>query len=250
VTGTLHAAGTLARRNVLLLANPRFLSVVFVVPLVFFVGFAAVLHKLLNPLVDFAMFFPPAIVVQVAMDSAITTAFFLAGDRRDGIVARLRSMPISSLAFPLARLGVDASRFAVSATVVVCAGLVVGFRFEGGVLRTLGFAAIAVWFTLALSALTSAIGLRSDDPETVSSNLYLPYLPLLTLSTAFVPISAFPRAVEPVVRNSPVSAVVQALRGFSAGDITGVTLGRAVGWLALLSVVGGVAVVRAFRRAP
>ena len=61
----------------------------------------------------------------------------------------------------------------------------IGFRFEGGALATLGFAAIAIWFTLVLSALTSAIGLRSDNPETVSSNLYLPYLPLLTLSTAF-----------------------------------------------------------------
>ena len=94
MTGTLHAAATLARRNVLLLANPRFLSVIFVVPPVFFAGFAAVLHK---PVVNFGMFFPSAIVVQVAMDSAISTAFFLAGDCRDGIVARLRSMPISRL---------------------------------------------------------------------------------------------------------------------------------------------------------
>ena len=147
MTGTLHAAATLARRNVLLLANPRFLSVTFVVPLVFFAGFAAVLHKLLQPVVDFGMFFPPAIVVPVAMDSAISTAFFLAGDCRDGIVARLRSMPISALAFPMARLGVDATRFAVSATVVLCCGLVIGFRFEGGALATLGFAAIAIWFT-------------------------------------------------------------------------------------------------------
>ena len=108
MTGTLHAAATLARRNVLLLANPRFLSVNLLVPLVFFAGFAAVLHRLLQPVVDFGKL-PLAIVVQVAMDSAISTAFFLAGDCRDGIVARLRSMPISALAFPMARLTVDAT---------------------------------------------------------------------------------------------------------------------------------------------
>jgi ABC-2 type transport system permease protein len=249
VSGTPRAAGTLARRNVLLLANPRSVSMTFVLPLVFFVGFAAVLHKLLQPVVNFGMFFPPAIVVQVAMDSAISTAFFLAGDHRDGIVARLRSMPISAVAFPAARLGVDATRFAVSAAVVLCAGLVIGFRFEGGALATLGFAAIAIWFALALSALTSAVGLRSDNPETVVSNLYLPYLPLLTLSTAFVPISAFPAAAAPIVRNSPVSAEVEALRALSAGDMTGATLGRAIGWLAMLSLVGAVVVVTAFRRA-
>jgi ABC-2 type transport system permease protein len=248
VTDTLHAARTLARRNVLLLANPRFVSMTFVVPLVFFAGFAAVLHRLTQPVVNFGMFFPPAIVVQIAMDSAISTAFFLAGDCRDGIVTRLRSMPISALAFPMARLGVDAARFAVSATVVLCAGVVIGFRFEGGAPAALGFAALAIWFALALSALTSGIGLRSDDPETVSSNLYLPYLPLLTLSTAFVPISAFPGAAAPIVRNSPVSAEVEALRGLSAGDLTGATLGRAIGWLAVLSVVGAVAVVTAYRR--
>lgn len=249
MTGTLRAAGTLARRNVLLLANPRFVSVTFVVPLVFFAGFAAVLHKLLQPVVNFGMFFPPAIVVQVAMDSAISTAFFLAGDCQDGIVTRLRSMPVSALAFPMARLGVDVTRFAVSATVVLCAGLVIGFRFEGGALATLGFAAIAIWFALALSALTSAIGLRSDDPETVSSNLYLPYLPLLALSTAFVPISGFPSAAAPIVRNSPVSAEVEALRSLSTGDLAGPTLGRAIGWLTILSVAGVLAVVTAYRRA-
>ena len=100
-----------------------------------------------------------------------------------------------------------------------------------------------------LSALTLAISLRSDNPETISSNLYPPYLPLLTLSTAFVPISAFPAAAAPIVRNSPMSAEVEALRSLSAGGISGTMLGLAIGWLTLLSVAGAVAVGTAFRRA-
>jgi len=243
------AVGTLSRRNVALMANPRFFTAVLVVPLVYFLGFAAVLHKLLLGRVDFAMFFPPAIVVQVAMDAGITTAFFLAADRRDGVVDRLRSMPLPAAAFPAARLAVDALRFLASALVVVTAGTVIGFRFHGSPGDTALFWLVGLWFAIALSAITSAAGLRSVDPETVSSNLYLPYLPLLTLSTAFVPLAAFPGWMQPVAHWAPVSCIVDALRALAAGHVAAPVLGRAGAWLIGLSVIGALAATGSFRSA-
>lgn len=243
-----HDLRILCERTLRGVTTPRSFSTMVVTPLAFFVAFHAVTNKLLaNARIDAAQFLPPAIVVQAAMMGAITTAFFVTTDRRTGVLSRFQSMPISAGAVPCARLLADAVRAAVSVVVTVAAGHVAGFRFHsvGG---ALAFTALAVLFAVALSAGTATIGLRFDNPETVSSMLFLPYLPLLTLSTAFVPSNAFPGWLQPVVELSPVTVVIDALRSLANGGSAASDVVAASAWITVMLVAFGRSAQRAFRR--
>lgn len=221
-----------------------------VFPVIFVFGFLLLFGRLLGQQgVDYAQFLPPAIVVQWMFTVANSAAPMLAADRRDGILARYRSMPVHRGALLVGRFLADTVWALVAVTVILLCGFVAGFRFEGGAAGALGFVALAVLFGLVLTAGTSAVGLSSRDPESVSATLNLVYLPLLMLSTAFVPAEAFPDWLEPVIAASPVSVVIDALRALSTGVDTARAVPPALVWTAALGAVFSWAAVRSFRKA-
>ncbi|WP_101789805.1 ABC transporter permease [Nonomuraea indica] len=240
----------LARRNVRLSSVADTVSTMVVFPVIFVFGFLAIFGRLLAARgVDYAQFLPPAIVVQWMFSVAISAAFFFAADRRTGMLARYRAMAINRGAVVVGRMAADSLRALLAIVVILAAGHVAGFRFQAGPLAALAFVALAVGFALTLSAGTSAVGLASRDPEAVSSTLHTVYLPLLMVSSAFVPADAFPAWIEPFVRAQPVTAVIDALRALADGGPTAGPVTRAVLWMAGLLALFSLAAVRAFRRA-
>jgi ABC-2 type transport system permease protein len=249
MTAFAHDVWVLAGRAWRLTRTGPALAATLLTPLVFLVGFLVVFSRLLAGYgVDYAQYLPPAVVVQAMMLTAISTASAVGEDRTSGILARLRTLPLRAPAVPVARLAIEGVRALVSTAAVVAVGYVAGFRLHG-VLDGIGFVALALGFALALCFGTAALALVVATPEAMYPLLYLPYLPLLTLSTAFAPADAFPGWLAPVVRVSPVSAVVDALRALAAGHPAPVTLAAAVAWTVGLGAVLGVAAARAFRRA-
>lgn len=236
----------LAGRNVRRLRTPGTVFGTVVIPLVFFVGFSAVLGRLLGARgIDSAAYLTPAIVVQAGMFTAMSAGFALSADVAGRVATRYRSMSVGWGAVLAGRLGADAVRVVVSLAVVVAAGSVVGFRFTGGLLGALGFVLLALAFTLCLATGAAALGAGSEDPESVNAVLQIPYLPLIMLSSGFVPADAFPGWLEPVVAWSPVSLVVDALRGLAGGGDA--PLLGALAWIAGLWVVFLVLFRRAMR---
>ncbi|SDL61017.1 ABC transporter permease [Nonomuraea jiangxiensis] len=240
----------LAGRNIRLTSAADTVSTMVVFPVIFVFGFLALFGNLLRTHgVDYAQFLPPAIVVQWMFSVAIGAAFAFAADRRSGMLARYRSLAISRGAVVVGRMAADSLRALLAIAVIVATGYVAGFRFQAGPLAALGFVALAVAFALAVSAGTSALGLVSRDPETVSATLHVLYLPPLMVSSAFVPADAFPAWIEPFVRHQPVTAVLDALRALAEGGPTAGPVLKAVVWLAGLLAVFSIAAVQAFRRA-
>ncbi|MEO3809919.1 ABC transporter permease [Sphaerisporangium sp. B11E5] len=246
----LRQSALLAGRNLrVALSVPTVVGMV-VSPLLFYFGFLAVFRKMFQAHgIDFGQYLPPAIVVMWATFTAVSAAVLLSRDRRGGMVARLRSMPVHGGAVVTARLASDGVRALISVCAVVAAAHLTGFRFATGPLGAVAFVLLALAFLLVLALGTGAAGLASSQPETVGSTLHMPAMPLLMLSTAFAPASSFPAWVRPVVELSPVSAVVDALRAVADGTgVAGAVL-RACVWLAVLLVVFSRAATRAYRRA-
>ncbi len=249
--GNLLAQGTAtAGRNIRARADAGTLVTLGVFPAVFVFGFLLLFGRLLGEQgVDYAQFLPPAIIVQWMFSVANSAAPMLAADRRDGLIARYRSMPVNRGALLVGRLLADTVWALVSVAVILLCGFVAGFRFGGGAAAALGFVALAVLFGLVLTAGTSAVGLASRDPESVSATLNLVYLPLLMMSTAFVPAEAFPDWLEPVIAASPVSVVIDALRALATGEDVAGAVAPALVWTAALGAVFSWAAVRSFRKA-
>lgn len=246
-TGT----GPLLRRNlVLYLRSPASIAGALVFPCVFFLGFFGVLSEVMDAQgIDYAQYLPPAVVVQALFFTAMSSAFYLADERTSGMLARLKALPIGRLAPVGARVGADGCRAVASIVVLLVLGTLVGFRFEAGVAAAIGFVALALLFELAVSAGCAVVGLRVSSAAAAASLLTLPYLPLLMLSSAFVPVRAFPGWLQPVVEHSPVTATVDALRALAEGGPTAEPLRDALLWLGALLAVFGVLAAHAFRDA-
>lgn len=241
-------SAALAARNVANAADGGAIVTLIVFPPIFVFGFLALFGRIFDRQgIDYAQFLPPAIVVQWMFSVAISAAFAFAADRRDGLVARCRAMPIHRRAMLTARLAAETVRALVALAVILVCAYVAGFRLQGGVAQSAGFVVLAVAFGLVLSVGTSALGLASTDPEATASTLHSAYIPLLMVSTAFVPASGFPDWIEWFVRVQPVSQVIDALRDLAAGAATAAGLWPAAAWLLGLLAVFAWAADRAER---
>lgn len=244
-------AGTVALtgRNVLRMRrNPATVTGAIVFPLLFLGLFHTVLDRTMSAMgFDYAQYLPPAVVAQAMFFAAMSSAFFLTDDRASGLFGRYRSLPIGRASPLVARAAADLTRASVSLVVVLIASFGIGFRFEAGPLAAVGFVVVALGFALVLILGCGLVGLHARDGAAAVAAVQMPYLPLLMLSSAFVPVSSFPDWMEPVVRNSPVSAVVDALRVLGGGGPTGSKVLVATVWcvgLAALFVVLGARRVR------
>ncbi|MFB7241904.1 ABC transporter permease [Streptomyces populi] len=212
---------------------------------VFYCTFAGMLD---DQGIGFGRFVTPTVLVQALMFVAIGSATELAADRSSGVFSRLLTSPVDMRAMGLAHLAVVALQGLLSSVAIVLAGHLAGFRFDHGAFAALGFFALAVAFTVALSLATATIALRLRNLEALSAVLHLPYLPLLVLSTGFVEADLFSGWLRPVVAASPVSGVIDALRALSTAELTwGATL-PGLAWLVGLLAVFSWTTTAAFRK--
>lgn len=239
----------LTGRNVTRLRrNPASLVSAIVIPVVFFLGFYCVLDQLLATVgLDFATYATPTILVQAMFFAALSSGVFLAQDVTGGMLQRARSLPIARSAPILGRLGADLVRGVISLTVLLVVAAAFGFRFRAGAAAAVAFVGLALLFLAALVAGCGAVALSARSPEAAVQTLFLPYLPLLMLSTGFVPAEQFPGWLQAFVRYQPVSETVEGLRALSAGGPTAGPVLVALLWLLGLLAGFTVLAARAYR---
>src|SRR5437867_7218675 len=140
VGSTVRNTLTIARRNLLhIKSDPEQLVGMTIQPLMFLVLFVYVFggaiagssHKYLQ----FAL---PGILVQGIAFTGFQTALGLNVDFQRGLIDRFRSLPISRAAVVGGRIGADAVRVVWGVVIIVGFGVVLGFRFHGGVAGALG----------------------------------------------------------------------------------------------------------------
>ena len=166
----------------------------------------------------------PATVLALAVWStsftslAITTGF----ERRYGVLERLA-------ATPLTRLDLLAGKALATAAVAVGQGvllagiaLALGWRPAGGLAATLTtvVTALLAGFVFANLALSLAGSLKAEVTLAVANLIYL----VGALAGLVLPASAYPPPVQPLVAALPTSALGEALRGWSLGQIVAVPL--------------------------
>ncbi|MFI6482111.1 ABC transporter permease [Nonomuraea sp. NPDC050663] len=241
-----RTVGVLLGRDLRTSMSRRAIERLVVSPMIFFVGFHVIMDKLMAQRgVDFAQYLPPGIVVQSMAFGGISTAFLVAADRRSGMLDRCRTLAVHASSLVVSRLAADAVRGLIPVAVIIVAGYVTGFRFPGFP-HALAFVVLAIAFGLVVCAGAAAIGYGSTQPEAIGGMVFLPMLPLINISTVFVPAPVFPDWLEPWVLANPLSAVADALRALSGGAPA--PLWPALAWIAGLGTVFGYGAARAFRK--
>ena len=177
----------------------------------------------------------PGLIVLCAGFGAGTTAVAVATDMSNGIVDRIRSMPVFGSSLLVGHVVASLARNLVATTLVIGVGLLIGWRPTASALDWLAAAGMILLFITAISWLAAAVGLLARTAEAADAfTMVLMFVPYV--STAFVPAGTMPTALADFARYQPFTPIIETMRGLWMGSTsTGAPLaGEALLAVALL----------------
>jgi ABC-2 type transport system permease protein/oleandomycin transport system permease protein len=185
--------------------------------------------------VDYIQFLVPGVLVITALNGAQQTGNSLAVDLSEGVVDRLRSLPMSQGAVLAGRTIADGLRNTVTVLAVAAVGYLLGFRFAD-FQAALWAIVLAVGLGFAFSWISAAIAAKVRNVEMVGMLSMFWLFPLLFASSAFTPTSQMPGWLQALAGNQPISVVADAIRALGDGtDASGLVLGSLL-WIVGLTV--------------
>jgi ABC-2 type transport system permease protein len=217
-------------------------------PVLLMVMFVYVFGGAIQPGGGYVDYVVPGVILLCAGYGAAQTAVAVAGDLSEGIVDRLRTMPMLASSVLTGHVVASLVRNVVATLAVIGVAFAVGFRPTAGAAQWLAVAGMLLLYVLAVSWVSTCIGLVAGGPEAASGFtffvLFLPYV-----SSAFVPPESMPRTLQGFAEHQPVTPVVETLRGLLLGGPTD-RAGVAIAWCGAFVVVGSVLAAWLFRRTP
>jgi ABC-2 type transport system permease protein len=233
-----------------LLNDPPKLFPPVLVPLFFFAAFKGALSGIGNTkgfgYYDFTAFQFVFILYMAAMFVGVFTAFDIAADYESGMGRRLMAAAPKRMAIIAGYLLVGLGRCAMALVVVWAVVLATGMPVRGGALDIAAVVALAVLLYLATTLYGAGIALRF---QTVAAGtlVLIPVFMVLFLTPVFVPRDQLTAWVSGIAGVNPLTATMEAGRGFLANDP--VSVGLAFAAAGGLVAVFGVWAVTGMRKA-
>jgi ABC transporter DrrB family efflux protein len=229
---------------------PDILTAFTIQPIMFLLLFVYVFGGAINtPGYDYKDFLLPGIMVQNIAFGGFVTAIGLNEDLTKGLIDRFRSLPMARPAVLAGRTLSDIGTNAISITVLLATGLIIGFSFHASALEIVGGIGLLLLFGYAFSWVFALLGLLVSSPESANSLGFIAVFPLTFISSAFVPVESMPDALQWFAEENPFTIVVNAMRALWIGAPAENYVWGAFVWsLAILAVFAPLA-VRRYRRA-
>jgi ABC-2 type transport system permease protein len=213
------------------LTNKAILIPSIMFPLFFFVAFAGGLSQVSNTPgfhydAGYTAFQFGFVAIQAAAFGGVFTGFSIAADFEFGFARRLLLAAPNRGGIVIGYVLQAMVRALLVLAVVFCAGMISGMDILGSVADMLGLLvlALAVSATSTLWAAGIAMRLRTMQAGPV---MQMPIFILMFLAPVYVPLALIGGWVHEVARFNPVTAMLEAARGFIAGDPTKVAIAAA-----------------------
>ena len=239
-------SATMLRRQLLHMLRYPSLTVILVgMPVVFLLLFVYVLGGTLGAglggpsggRAEYANYVAPGILLITVAAVAQGTAISVAMDMTGGIIARFRTMAISRASVLTGHVLGAMIQTAIAVAVVTGVALLTGFRPTAGPVEWIAAIGVLAMVSWALTWLTVALGLVSESVET-ASNLPMPLILLPFLGSSFVPTDSMPTVLRWFAEYQPFTPFIETLRGLLMGTEIGNSAILAVGWCAVISLIG------------
>jgi ABC transporter DrrB family efflux protein len=204
----------LARRNLEHVRQiPEKLLDVTLQPLMFVLLFAYVFGGVIAvPDGNYKEYLIGGILVQTLAFGIMGPGVSIASDLKEGMVDRLRSLPIRRSSYLTGHLMAEQAAMTVAMAVLCAAGLVVGWRIHSSVPEAIGAFALLELFAFVMLWLGTLAGITARSTDAVSGIVFMTVFPLTFLSNAFVPTESLPDGLRQVAEWNPVSCIVAAVR--------------------------------------
>ncbi len=237
-TGALVPEAVFVRRSLLhSLRDGESLLMAIMLPVLVMLMFTFVFGGAIDSSGHYVDYVTPGIILLCAGFGASSTAVYVAGDMRSGVVDRFRTMPIRAGAVLTGHVVASLLRNLLATAVVIGVALLLGFRPTADVAGWIGAVLIIALYILAITYLFAAIGLAAGSPEAANGYgfilLFLPYL-----SSAFVPVASMPAWLQPIAQHQPVTPIIETIRGLITGTPATADVIAAILWSAGILAVG------------
>ena len=208
----------MTRRHVhALLRQPWFLAVTLIQPIIWLVLFGALFQSVVTipgfvGSESYLDYLTPGIVVMTALFASGWSGMGVIEDLDRGIMDRFLAAPVHRSSLIVGRTAYEAVSLTIQALIIGGLAWLLGARFEGGLI---GFAVLvlaALLLAAAFGSLSDAMALLMRQRESVIGVNTMLVLPLMFLSTAFMPLDLLPDWIAAVARFNPVNWAVEAGR--------------------------------------
>jgi ABC-2 type transport system permease protein len=207
----------LARRWWIELLRER-LNLVFSIlqPAIWLVFFGAGVERAIDAEVigtdDYIGFMLAGVVTFTIVGNGISGAMPLLWDKETGYLDRLMSMPIARSSVIVSRFVFQVAQQTVQILLVVVVAFALGVRIATGPLGLAVILLTAALLTMSVTAAFSALAYAVPQHGTFFAVAGFVTLPLLFMSSAFVPLEAMPLWMEVVARVNPLTYAIESMR--------------------------------------
>ncbi|MDH6133791.1 ABC-2 type transport system permease protein [Kitasatospora sp. MAA4] len=199
--------------------------------------------------ISYLDFVLPAVLIDNAVQSAVQSGVGLVEDLKNGIVARLRSLPIVPSSLLIARSIANLVRSAVQAVIIlVLAVTVLGYSPHGGLAQVAASVGLTLFISWSLGWAFIAAGAWLRRAEPMQNLAIIAVLPMMFASSAYIPIADLPAWLGAVARVNPLTYAINATRALAlgipgAGDVLPALL-----FGGIIAAAGATLAVYGFRR--
>jgi len=241
----------IAERNLVRLPRAPDLLLAFTVqPIMFVLLFRYVFGGAIRtPGFSYVDYLIPGIIVQNIAFGGFVTALGLNEDVHKGLIDRFRSLPMARAAVLAGRTLADILTNALSLTILIITGVIIGFSFHTDVLHVIAGIGLLLFFGYAFSWVFAFVGLLVSSPEAANSAGFIAVFPLTFVSSAFVPVATMPAVLRAFAHVNPFTITVDAMRSLWLGTPAGNNIWEALVWIVVIIAVFAPLAVARYRRA-
>ncbi|MCT2543570.1 ABC transporter permease [Streptomyces atratus] len=186
---------------------------------------------------DYLAFITPGILTMTVASMSVGTAVSVATDMTDGIIDRFRTMAIAKVSVLTGHVLGAMIQTALALATVFGVAFPLGLRTAASAAQWLGLAGLLALLSLAMTWFTVALGLAAPNPET-ASNWPMIFMLLPFVGSGFVPAESMPTGLRWFARHQPFTPVMDAAGGLLGGSPDGSDTLWAVGWCAVIGLIG------------
>src|SRR5215216_1037657 len=194
---------------------------------------------------DYVDFLVPGFITTGILFSGMGAAAGVAEDLQQGLVDRLRSLPIPRSAVLAGRALADTAVLVWGLLVTTAIGFAVGFRVHGSVADVLAAFALLVVLGFAFEWLFITLGLFAGSAQ-AAQGLALMVFPLTFVSSAYVPVQSMPGWLQAFAEHQPITVMVDAVRVLTQGPAAAALLGHGAGFYVVRSLLWAAGIVAVF----
>jgi len=194
--------------------------------------------------VDFVL---PGLLIMSATAGLVAIATGTAVDMNEGIITRLRTMPVFGHAILIARLISYVLQTMISLAIVLGVALLMGLSPTGDPVRWLLLIGFLLYVSIALTWLGLAFGLAARSVAAASNGPF-PLIILPLVGNGIVPPETMPTAVRYFAEYQPFSPMIATVRGLLLETPIGNNAVIGLVWATAFGVLGFFWSMRSFTR--